>query len=284
MTTSSYIKSIPVSLDSIPKSGTELNGYLTNVINEAHSLINTLVSPPREPWNLNFKKSNKFGEVEVSSRNHQIPEGTEYWFARRSLHEVESEEGSSKGTLQWDDFKNLLFHDHFENEREYGPSVSRVDKLDVEWGLSDVAVAGWNITQINGYAIHHHLPWPLNPRVFPVLLVLASAIDTKEFMAISIPIKLTLDTKGRNVETEESVTVIGARDTVGQYVAVERVAFREPETSSRKAEVAWSMATASDAAGNIPMAMQRRVIGGSIFKDVEAFLLYVFKKKAGGAS
>ncbi|KAF3095722.1 hypothetical protein TWF569_003482 [Orbilia oligospora] len=278
--TSSCIKSVPAPVESIPKSGPELNTYLADVIKEADSLISTLVSPPKNPWSLQFKKHNKFVEVEVSSRDHQISEGTEYWFARRSIHEVGVEGDTVKETLQWDDFKNLLFHNHFENEREYGPSVSRVDTLGIEWDLSGVVVPDWEIVKVGGYAIHHHLPWPLNPRVFPVLLVLASAADGEEFMVISLPIKIPPDTKGQNTETSELVSAIGPKDTIGQYVAVERITFRAPQTGDDKPSVTWSMATASDAAGNIPMAVQRRVIGSSIFKDVEAFLLFVAKNKA----
>ncbi|KAK6510587.1 hypothetical protein TWF506_009690 [Arthrobotrys conoides] len=243
--TSTYIKSIPTPVESIPKSGPGLNAYLTDVIREADSLISTLVSPPRNPWSLQFKKHNKFVEVEVSSRDHQITEGAEYWFARRSIHEVGAEGDNAKDILQWADFKNLLFQNHFENEREYGPSVSRVDTLNIGWDVSGVAVPGWEIIKVGGYAIHHHLPWPLNPRVFPVLLILALAADTKEFMVISLPINIPLETKGTNTETKEPVTAIGLKDTVGQYVAVERVAFREPQTSDEKSSVTWSMATAS---------------------------------------
>ncbi|KAF3311995.1 hypothetical protein TWF173_007667 [Orbilia oligospora] len=243
--TSSYIKSIPAPVESIPKSGPELSTYLADVIKEADSLMSTLVSPPKNPWSLQFKKHNKFVEVEVSSRDHQISEGTEYWFARRSIHEVGVEEDTVKETLQWDDFKNLLFHNHFENEREYGPSVSRVDTIDIEWDLSGVAVPGWEIVKVGGYAIHHHLPWPLNPRVFPVLLVLASAADGEVFMVISLPIKIPPDTKGQNTETSELVSAIGPKDTIGQYIAVERVTFRAPQTGDDKPSVTWSMATAS---------------------------------------
>ncbi|KAK6529449.1 hypothetical protein TWF281_008622 [Arthrobotrys megalospora] len=281
---SSRIKSIPVLVDLIPKAGLELSTYLIEVIAEAHTLIGTLVSPPKDPWNLHFNRSNKFGEVAVSSRNHQISEGTEYWFARRSVHEVGGGEDDANEIIQWDDFKNLLFHNHSENEREYGPSVSRVDTLDLEWDVSGLAVPGWEIVRVGGYAIHHHLPWPLNPRVFPILLILVSAIDRKEFMVISLPIKVSPETRGTNTETKEPVLIISPKATVGQYVAVERVIYQEPQATDERPNVIWSMATASDASGNIPMALQRRVIGTSVFKDVEAFLEYAMKKKVAQSS
>ncbi|KAK6541915.1 hypothetical protein TWF694_007691 [Orbilia ellipsospora] len=269
---SSYIKSVPAPVDSIPKSGAELNTYLNDVVAEAHALINTLVTPPKDPWTFNATKTNKYGSVEISSRNKSISEGTEYWFARRSVHPVLDEK------LKWEDFENLLFHGHSENEREYGPTVSRVDKMGFEWDSSATSVPGWRIVQVAGYGIHHHLPWPFNARVFPILLILASAVDKKEFMVISIPIAIPPDSTGTNVETQETVPIISAKTTVGQYVAVERVICEE--SADGKSNVVWSMATASDASGNLPMALQRRVIGTSIFKDVEAFLDYVQKKKA----
>ncbi|KAF3920518.1 hypothetical protein ABW20_dc0108450 [Dactylellina cionopaga] len=275
---SSYLKSIPVSVDSVPKAGAELNTYLSGVIAESHTLINTLVSPPKDPWSLHFKRSNRYGEVEVSSRTHHVTEGTEYWFARRSLHEVGTASDGNDGLI-WDDFQNFLFNNHSENEREYGPSVRRVDKIDIEWDSDDVSIAGWQIVRVAAYAIHHHLPWPLNPRVFPILLILVSAVERKEFMVISIPIKIAPDAKGTNTETQEIVPIIGTKATVGQYVSVERLIYEDPQGEFGKPTVVWSMATASDASGNIPMALQRRVIGTSVFKDVEAFLDYVSKKK-----
>ncbi|KAK6353984.1 hypothetical protein TWF730_008404 [Orbilia blumenaviensis] len=278
--TSDHIRLIPVSVDSIPKASPELGTYLTDVVSEASTLIETLVSPPKAPWSLNFNRSNKFGRVQISSRSHHIPERIEYWFARSSTHEVGDKRDNAKTTLMWCDFKNLLFHNHSENEREYGPSVIRVDRLGMDWDISNVNIPGWEVVQVAGYAVHHHLPWPFNSRVFPILLILVSATDLEEFMVISLPIKISSEIKAINTETQQSVLVINPKTTVGRYVSVERVTFQGPDTEGGKSQAIWKMATASDASGNIPMAIQRRVIGTSIFHDVEAFILYAMRNKA----
>ncbi|KAF3931494.1 hypothetical protein ABW19_dt0204989 [Dactylella cylindrospora] len=273
---SNYIKSIPVSIADIPKSGEALEKYLGDVIKEAFELAGLLRSPPIKPWSFHFKKANKYGEVEVSSRNHHIDQGVEYWFARRSVHKLE---GGNTG-FEWEDFVEYLLKNHSENEIEYGPTVSQVDKINIDFDTAGISILGWDVVGVAPYAIHHHLPWPLNPRVFPILLIQASAVERKDFMIISLPINISTDTRGKNTATDETVNVIGPKTTIGQYVAVERVLFQDAEAEGEKPRAIWCMATASDASGNLPMALQRRVIGTSIFKDVEAFLDFAGKKKA----
>ncbi|KAK6344320.1 hypothetical protein TWF696_007960 [Orbilia brochopaga] len=326
------IKASHVPLDTIPKAGDELNTYLKNVVNDAHNLINLLTSPPRRPWKFNFKKSSRYGNVEVCSQvvkteeykepkarnggnqaqahaergNGEQERGetqeahdletedqktvgkklsrTEYWFSRHSVHDLDSVGAREGGdcALAWDDFTNYLFNDHAEHELEYAPTVKRVDKIIIEgdWDLSTVSIPGWQVTKVAAYGIHHHFPWPLSERVFPILLILATAVSRRELMVISMPIKVASDVKGTNIKTQEIVTVISPKATVGQYVAVERVMFQPATTNDAKPNVIWDMATASDASGNIPMAVQRMGVGREIFKDVEAFLDYANKKAA----
>ncbi|KAJ6259650.1 hypothetical protein Dda_5288 [Drechslerella dactyloides] len=324
-------RAAPVPLEEIPRSGDDLNSYLNNLVNDAHNFVNSLTFPSERPWKLNFKKLNKYGEVEVCSRvikikEHKQPqlgkaeiqaltqgievvdgpdeqeeneaqEGnkekkknqgksekkairTEYWFSRHSVHNLDSE--NTDRPFIWDDFDDYLFKDHAEHELGYAPTVRQVDKIIVEsdWDLSGVSIPGWEIVKVAAYGIHHQLPWPLSERVFPILLILATAVDNRELMIISMPIKIASDIKGTNIKSQESVNVITPKVTIGQYVAVERVLYRPATASDAKPQVIWDMATASDASGNIPMAIQRRGVGREIFKDVEAFLDYVHKKAA----
>ncbi|KAF3909014.1 hypothetical protein ABW21_db0207223 [Orbilia brochopaga] len=340
MAHSGLIRAAPVSLDEIPRSGDDLNTYLNSVVTEAHNFISSLTSPPKPPWKFNFKKSSKYGDVEISSRvvkaemyNEQkigkeviqardyaegnsteegnsngvrergeLQEGngpeheskkektakkstiTEYWFSRHSAHSLDSAGAREGGdcSLAWDDFINYLSNDHAEHELEYAPTVKRVDSISTEndWDLSNVSIPDLQVTNIAAYGIHHRFPWPLSERVFPILLILATAIGRKELLIISIPIKVASDVTGTNIKTKEAVTVIGPKVTIGQYVAVERVQFQAATTDDAKPRVIWDMATASDASGNIPMAMQRLGVGREIFKDVEAFLDYVNKNAA----
>ncbi|EWC44249.1 hypothetical protein DRE_01075 [Drechslerella stenobrocha 248] len=274
----------PVSLNSIPRSGHRLAVYLSAAIRSAYSFVDEMTMPPSKPWKVDFKKTNRYGEVEVASRVRRRFEGTEYWFARHSVHELDGEfesVGDRPDGLSWDDFANNLMRDHLQHEREYGPSVSRVDLISLDLNLAGVTVSGWRVVEVAAYAVHFQLPWPLKPRVFPILLIAALAASRREFLVISLPLEIPPDIKGTDISTQETVSVVGPKEIIGQYVAVERVLYQMAVINGTNPIVIWDMATASHASGHIPMTLQRRGIGDAIFKDVEAFLDYVKGKKTG---
>src|SRR5947209_5831097 len=94
----SVLKSKPVSLTSIPTAGPELASFLNQLITESFAFISGLTSPPQAPWKSIGKKSYGHGEaVELLSYDNHLSDGqTEYWFARRSLHELEGDKHGSK--------------------------------------------------------------------------------------------------------------------------------------------------------------------------------------------
>jgi hypothetical protein len=116
----------------------------------------------------------------------------------------------------------------------------------------------------------HGLPAPLNPRAFTILI--ASGVPTiagsRSFIAATVPLApLPKDATTAKYATSSSVVH-------GAYVSVEHV-YEDGD-----GKVVWDMATASDAKGVLPMAVQKLGIAGAIVKDVGLFLGWVQKKRA----
>jgi len=122
----------------------------------------------------------------------------------------------------------------------------------------------------------HQLPTPLKPRAFTVLI--ASGIPTtatagrrREFVTASVPLApLTKDAKTAKYGTSSAVVH-------GAYVSVEHV--YEEEVEGGNGEIVWDMATASNAKGALPMAVQKLGIAGAIVKDVGLFLDWAQKQR-----
>jgi hypothetical protein len=114
----------------------------------------------------------------------------------------------------------------------------------------------------------HSLPAPLKPRAFSILI--ASGVPTesaaREFLTVTVPIAPLPKTVTTAKHGPSSSVVHGA------YVSVERVYVDGDE-------IIWDMATASDAKGVLPMAVQKLGIPGAIVKDVGLFLSWVEKNR-----
>jgi len=134
----------------------------------------------------------------------------------------------------------------------------------------------------------HSIPFPLNNRVFPVLVVraltgkhnhnrnhtsLAQPNSTNAsplgFIVAQIPINLasfphSLYSSGRNRKYSDSAKK-RANVTMGRYVSVERVMLDEDKGSDAK-KIQWMMATASDAGGNLPMGVQKMGVPSAVIK------------------
>jgi hypothetical protein len=84
----------------------------------------------------------------------------------------------------------------------------------------------------------HHIPPPLNDRVFTVLII--TARRASQLLVVQMPI----ETQGlAGIKYDGAAKV-----TSGQYVSIELAQLVD---DGRK--VKWQMATASDAKGNLPM-------------------------------
>jgi len=143
----------------------------------------------------------------------------------------------------------------------------------------------------------HHIPFPLNNRVFPVLVVRAltdhkeiyhtkrSEIDdylidpheySNGFIVAQIPIDLAglpigLYSSGRH-RKDGNTAKKRANVTMGRYVSVERVKLNEYSNTKGGRLIRWTMATASDAGGNLPMSVQKMGVPGAVIKDVGLFI------------
>lgn len=217
--------------------------------------------------------------------------GRESWFARVSEHV----EGSGGGQASWEEWEGGLRVNHSQHERDYTPDVYDANEVLVwdqgvlgglvEEGREDGE--GWVEVGMGIYEMYHHIPPPLSDRVFPILLVSARRSTSASFIIVQIPLDLSSFPasiqarrhvkNGRYAGTESGKQ--GKRLVEGRYVSVERVrkvAVGEGKDGEAGAEkIVWEMATASDAGGALPMAVQKMAIPGKIAKDVPLFLDWV---------
>ena len=127
----------------------------------------------------------------------------------------------------------------------------------------------------------HHIPPPLNNRVFSVVVATARFTATSpSFIVVQIPVDVTkvpkaLYSNGRHKQAGD--TAQKKKDiTLGQYVSIERA-----ELVADGPEVRWQMATASDAKGNLPMWAQKMGVPGAVVKDVGFFIDWTHKRSTG---
>ena len=140
----------------------------------------------------------------------------------------------------------------------------------------------------------HKLPFPMAPRVFPVLVTTAQT-GAAEFVVVQIPVNLeslpeAFYSNGRNLKEGRSALqmkkpVLGyVRCPLNDqshleilqltcmnnsiYTSIERCLMDEHPDISSKNEITWIMATASDARGWLPMWMQKLGVPGVVVKDV----------------
>lgn len=122
------------------------------------------------------------------------------------------------------------------------------------------------------------MPIPLRNRYFSELVATARVIDDaaegkESLLLVQVPVDLTTGPAipsslygSRRHRTEGLTAEQRQRIVRGEYVSVERVFWDE------EGNIAWDVATVSDARGWIPTAMQKRVIPGTIAKDVGNFM------------
>jgi hypothetical protein len=137
------------------------------------------------------------------------------------------------------------------------------------------------------YEMSHHIPFPLFNRTFCTLVI--SAIDsaktgTDSFILVQVPVNLTsvptaFYSTGKN-RKEGSTARQKKKVVLGQYVSVERCQILKDEGSPDNGKVVWDMATASDAKGWLPMAMQKLGVPGAVLKDVGFFMKWTAARRA----
>ncbi|KAL9091696.1 MAG: hypothetical protein Q9165_004772 [Trypethelium subeluteriae] len=278
------------------QSSPDISSFIKRVLDEAVVLVDSTL--PQSFHSVSKSKTSppSAASVELLSRNvsasalpsHVKREGSssskgEAWFARRSVHE----DAAKDGTASWAEFENGLLRNHSANEMDYTPDVYDAHKV-LEWNASQLGtVEGYE--EVGMYIIEmcHHIPPPLSNRVFSVLVVTAfisnrTSPNLPAFIDVQIPVDISelqeaMYSNGKHKNEADSPQK-KKPITIGQYTSVERVMLVEEEGKGKK-EILWEMATASDAKGTLPMALQKLGVPGAIVKDVGFFLGWVAKRR-----
>lgn len=115
-----------------------LQSYIRNALQEALELLHSVPSSFTADPKL---RSSLPSEAKVKLLRHwrKLPEDTskkdnkpEFWVCRQSEH-IDAE---TKGTASWSEFETGLRSNHAENEMNYTPSVTGVERL-LEWSRSE---------------------------------------------------------------------------------------------------------------------------------------------------
>ena len=216
---------------------------------------------------------------------------TEYWFTRHSRHAniLSTEPEALKvGGASWKEFVFGLRDHHSKHEEDFTPTLydaktlidwdEEVKALEAEGKLVD-STTGQRYTRVSFYAAEmcHAIPAPLQPRCFPVLVCTASLSETS-FIVVTIPVDLGPElgyySAGKN-SSSETDSQKKKRTVVGLYTAVETVYLEKG--AEGKEMIDWTMATASDTRGNLPMFALKMGLPGAVVKDVGLFLRWIRK-------
>lgn len=231
--------------------------------------------------NSSSKSSPATASVEVLQRELSLAElpkapgqSPETWFARTSLHENQS----ANGTADWSEFESGLLDDHSQHEMDYTPDVFDAHKV-LTWDSPIEGITGYDKVAMGIVEMAHKIPPPLNNRVFSVLILTArSTSSPQSFLVIQIPVNISkldkaLYSNGRHKNDGDSA--IKKKDALmGEYVSIERCELVEDGK-----KVKWQMATASDAKGNLPGWAQKMAVPGTVVKDVGLFIDWVQKQR-----
>lgn len=220
------------------------------------------------------KKPSPPSEAQVTLYTHEISahdlpeEGrtmgqSETWFARRSCHR----DAAEAGTASWQEFDDALRENHSQHEKDYTPDV--VDAHEVlDWDDELESIqrtwAGWTKINVNLMEMVRKIPFPLNNRVFRVMVITAK--KDSEFYVVQIPVDLS-NVPGNKYNKDSKVTP-------GMYCSIERCVLVD-----KGDHTVWHMATASDAGGNLPMFMQKLGVPGAVVKDVGLVIDWIEKRR-----
>ena len=136
----------------------------------------------------------------------------ENWFARRSQHSNHYRDGE----MRYTDIDSAVREDHARHEQEYTPEVYDCFKV-CDWdefiakeegknGVFSAADDGrYTNISMSLREMCHQMPFPLYPRVFPVLVVTARGPTDKSSIVAQIPVDISklpgaLYSNGRNVK------------------------------------------------------------------------------------
>lgn len=137
-----------------PPSRPDLHTFLHTVLTEAQNFLITTIprtfkieGKPRTspPATAKVQLLNRLIRADEQELDHAGSREDEYWVCRRSLHL----DAPVDGTASWEEFRAGLRENHSENELEYTPSLSGVERL-VEWPLQEEIEGGWREVDMHG--------------------------------------------------------------------------------------------------------------------------------------
>jgi hypothetical protein len=150
---SSLIRLSPRSFSSLP-SALDLPSFLHSALSEAHSLLASIPSTfHHDPKPHPSPPASATVQLSTGTRtpdSHPNPEEgakkrDEFWVCRRSIHV----DASREGTASCDEFRKGLRENHSENEMEYTPSISGVERL-AQWPVETEVEGGWTGVDMHG--------------------------------------------------------------------------------------------------------------------------------------
>jgi hypothetical protein len=265
------------------KAPVELTRFVSDALTEGRNFIKDYF--PTASKVVDGSKASPPATATVEVRYHKVHKGLpeakpvygsgreshseENWFGRSSIHENAAKEG----TASWQECYDGLKSDHSAHEVDYTPDCINAHRV-LDWktqlsGFQD-KIAEWQDVTMDLVQMTHKLPFPLNKRVFTVLVI--SARKDKEFLTLQIPAESKLYEKVSNAEDPNKV------GTPGIYCSVEWCQLLEEDK-----KIKWDMATASDAKGVLPMIAQKPAMPQAVAQDVGLFMDWCEKKRKGTA-
>ncbi|PIB01515.1 hypothetical protein CB0940_01253 [Cercospora beticola] len=241
-----------------------LQTFLTEVLAEGDGFLTTTLHD-QNVFKLGDVKHQSPATASIQIRSAVIPhQPTENWYARTSIHE----DASKDGTATWAEFDGHLRANHSNYEKEYTPSVVSAHK-EYSWEQDlqafGATAGNWQDITMEIRLMRHKMPvFFLKDREFRVLVVTARAQDQDKFIVVQIPV-------ARNA-IPETVSQAGQQAVDAIYCSVELGELHD-------GQITWSMGTASDAKGVLPMAVQKTQMANAVAIDVSYFIKWRMEKR-----
>lgn len=157
----SLIHLAPRSFSSLPShpaldpspSRPQLHTFIHSALTEAHDFFTTTIP---QTFQVDPKlRSSPPASAKVQLSTCSLPaqpggnrpknSSNEFWVCRQSFHRDAAEDG----TASWDEFRKGLRENHSENEMEYTPSVTAVERL-LQWPSVREIDGGWTEVDMHG--------------------------------------------------------------------------------------------------------------------------------------
>jgi hypothetical protein len=224
------------------KSSVDVTKFISDILQEAEVFMTSYL--PKHFTTKAAKKQSLPSKAPVLLLSHELDARSlgstrETWFARTSIHANTAE----KGTATWEEFDFGLRQDHSQHEKDYTPDVIDAHEV-VNWPqhLPEDIQAGdtgfWKEITLGIMEMVHHIPPPLNDRVFPELVLTAKHADGKKFLVVQIPV----DTTGLASAKYNTSSNAGKKVQEGMYCSIERGELIDGDGDERgNGNVKWQM-------------------------------------------